>query len=624
MTRQNAPSRWGLGERPNPCEARSSCPLIRLPDQPARYIVAIPTILGGDSMIRLAAVFALIFPMAAGSAAAVRPDYDVVIRGGTVYDGSGGRPFVADLAIKGDRIAEIAPHISGHGQTEVDARGKAVSPGFINMLAHPEESLLVDGRGLSDLVQGVTLEMMGEDSMGPLTPEMKKHGEQRQVDIKYPITWTTLGDYLDTLQKKGISPNVASFVGAGTVRTNLLGEADVQPTPEQLARMQALVKQAMEEGALGLTDALIYAPNTYAKTPELIALAKVSAQCGGMYISHIRDESAGLLGAIQESIDIASASGAPAEIYHFKQAGKDNWGKLDDAIALIDSARARGVRITADMYTYPAASTGLDAAMPSWVQDGGLEKWVERLKDPQIRARVAAEMRDPHPTWDNALHNAGAQGVLFLNFKTARLKPLIGRTLADVARERGKSPEETAMDLVMEDGTRVDVAYFEMSEANLRREVALPWMSFDSDEGAPAPEGVFLKSSVHPRAYGSFARLLGKYVRENHDLTLQEAVRRLSGFPAETLSLSDRGRLKVGYYADVVVFDPNTIADQATFAKPHQLAVGVKDVLVNGGFALKEGKATGAPTGRIVRGRAWTGSPGGGCRASPSDWAWAK
>ncbi|RDI99302.1 D-aminoacylase [Dyella solisilvae] len=575
-------------------------------------------------MIRLAAVLVLIFSMGAGSAVAAHPDYDVVIRGGTVYDGSGGRPFVADVAVKGDRIAEIAPHISGHGQTEVDARGKAVSPGFINMLAHPEESLLVDGRGLSDLVQGVTLEVMGEDSMGPLTPEMKKHGEQRQVDIKYPITWTTLGEYLDTLQRKGISPNVASFVGAGTVRTNLLGEANVQPTAEQLGRMQALVKQAMEEGALGLTDALIYAPNTYAKTPELIALAKVSAQCGGMYISHIRDESAGLLGAIQESIDIASASGAPAEIYHFKQAGKDNWGKLDGALGLIESARARGVRITADMYTYPAASTGLDAAMPSWVQDGGLEKWVERLKDPQIRARVAAEMRDPHPTWDNALHNAGAQGVLFLNFKTDRLKPLIGRTLADVARERGKSPEETAMDLVMEDGTRVDVAYFEMSEANLRREVALPWMSFDSDEGAPAPEGVFLKSAVHPRAYGSFARLLGKYVRENRDLTLQEAVRRLTSFPAETLSLSDRGRLKAGYYADVVVFDPNTIADRATFAKPHQLAVGVKDVLINGGFALKDGKATGIPTGRVVRGRAWTGTQGGGCRASPSEWSWAK
>ena len=576
-------------------------------------------------MIRLVPVLAMALSTVAGSvASAPRSAYDVVIRGGTVYDGSGGTPYRADIAIRGDRIAAVAPHIHARGKTEIDAKGRAVSPGFINMLAHPEESLIVDGRGLSDLAQGVTLEVMGEDSMGPLTPEMIRLGEQRQTDIKYPITWSTLGGYLDMLQKKGISPNVASFVGAGTVRTNLLGEADVQPKAEQLAAMQGLVRQAMEEGAMGVTDALIYAPNTYAKTPELIALAKVSAQCGGMYIAHVRDESAGLLGAIQESIDIAKASAGPAEIYHFKQAGKDNWDKLDAAVTLIESARAQGVRITADMYTYPASATGLDAAMPSWVQDGGLEKWIQRLKDPQIRARLAVEMRDPRPNWDNALHNAGADGVLFLNFKTERLKPLIGRTLADVSRQRGKSPEETAMDLVAEDGTRVEVAYFEMSEANVRREVALPWMSFDSDEAAPAPEGVFLKSAPHPRAYGSFARLLGRYVRENHDLTLQEAVRRLTSFPAETLSLADRGRLRAGYYADVVVFDANTIADLATFARPHQLAVGVEAVLVNGGFALRDGKATGAPTGRFVRGRAWTGVKGGGCRTAASDWSWAR
>lgn len=576
-------------------------------------------------MIRMVSVLALALSMAAGSAAATeRMAYDVVIRGGAVYDGSGGAPYVADVAVRGDRIAAIAPHIAGRGETEVDARGKAVSPGFINMLAHPEVSLIVDGRGLSDLAQGVTLEVMGEVSMGPLTPEMKKLREQREGDIKYPITWTTLGGYLDMLQRKGISPNVASFVGAGTVRINLLGEDDVQPTPEQLEMMQGLVKQAMEQGALGLTDMLIYAPETFAKTPELITLAKVSARCGGIYIAHIRGESTGLLGAIQESIDIARASGAPAEIYHFKQMGKDNWDKLDAAVALVEQARAQGVRITADMYPYTASGSGLDVSMPAWVQEGGLEKWIERLKDPQIRARVAAEMRDPHPAWDNGLHLAGPDGVVFLNLKTERLKPLIGRTLADVARERGKTPEETAMDLVVEDGSRVEVAYFGMSEANLRREVALPWMSLGSDEAAPAPEGVFLKSAPHPRAYGSFGRLLGKYVRENHDLTLQEAVRRLTSFPAENLSLADRGRLRAGYYADVVVFDPTTIADRATFARPHQLAVGVKDVLVNGGFALRDGKATGAPTGRFVHGRAWIGAAGGGCRAAASDWSWAQ
>ena len=559
------------------------------------------------------------------SIALAAPSYDVVIRGGTVYDGTGGAPYQADVAVKGDRIAAIAPHLPGQGKTEIDARGKAVSPGFINMLAHPEESLIADGRGLSDLAQGVTLEVMGEDSMGPLTPEMKKLGEQRQSDIKYPITWTTLGGYLDMLEKKGISPNVASFVGSATVRTNLLGEKDVQPNPQQLAAMQGLVKQAMEEGALGTTDALIYSPNTYAKTPELIALAKVSAQCGGIYIAHIRSEGDRLEQAVQESIDIAQASGAPAEIYHFKQAGRSNWHKLDNVIAMINASRAKGVRITADMYTYTAGATGLDAGMPSWVQDGGLEKWIARLKDPATRAKVKAEMLNAHPaTWENLYAQAGAEGTLLLAFKNPKLKPLTGKTLAEVARERHESPEDTAIDLVIEDGSRVGVAYFLMSEDSVRREVALPWMSFGSDEAAPAPEGVFLLAKSHPRAYGNFARVLGHYVRDNHDLTLEDAVRKLSGAPAQNLSLADRGLLKTGYYADVVVFDPKTIADKSTYDKPDQLAVGVDDVLVNGGIAFKDGKPTGAHTGRFVHGRAWTGAPGGGCKAAASDWKWSK
>jgi N-acyl-D-amino-acid deacylase len=559
------------------------------------------------------------------SIALAAPSYDVVIRGGTIYDGTGGAPFQADVAVTGDRIAAIAPHLPGQGKTEIDARGKAVSPGFINMLAHPEESLIADGRGLSDLAQGVTLEVMGEDSMGPLTPEMKKLGEARQSDIKYPITWTTLGGYLDMLQKKGISPNVASFVGDATVRTNLLGEKDVQPNAEQLAAMQGLVKQAMEEGALGTTDALIYSPNTYAKTPELIALAKVSARCGGIYIAHIRSEGDRLEQAVQESIDIAEASGAPAEIYHFKQAGRSNWSKLDKVIAMINASRAKGVRITADMYTYTAGATGLDAGMPSWVQDGGLEKWIARLKDPKIRAKVKAEMLNAHPaTWENLYAQAGAEGTLLLAFKNPKLKPLTGKTLAEVARERHESPEDTAIDLVIEDGSRVGVAYFLMSEDSVRREVALPWMSFGSDEAAPAPEGVFLLARSHPRAYGNFARVLGHYVRDNHDLTLQDAVRKLSGAPAQNLSLADRGLLKTGYYADVVVFDPKTIADKSTYDKPDQLAVGVDDVLVNGGIAFQDGKPTGAHTGRFVHGRAWTGAAGGGCKAAAADWKWSK
>src|SRR5215469_6713469 len=556
---------------------------------------------------------------------AAEPAYDVVIRGGTVYDGTGGAPYQADVAVKGDRIAAIAPHVDGTGATEIDANGKAVSPGFINMLAHPEESLIADGRGLSDLAQGVTLEVMGEDSMGPLTPEMKKLGEARQSDIKYPITWTTLGQYLDMLQKKGISSNVTSFVGAATVRENLLGEADVQPTPAQLETMKGLVKQAMEEGAMGLTDALIYSPNTYAKTPELIELAKASARCGGEYIAHIRSEGDRLEQGVQESIDIAEASGAPAEIYHFKQAGRGNWNKLDRVVAMINAERAKGTRISANMYTYTAGATGLDAGMPPWVQDGGLEKWIERLKDPAIRARVIIEMRNPHPkTWENLYAQAGPEGTLLLAFKNPKLKPLTGKTLAEVAKERHESAEDAAIDLVIEDGTRVGVAFFLMSEDNVRREVALPWMSFGSDEAAPAPEGVFLLAKSHPRAYGNFARLLGHYVRENHDLTLQEAVRRLSGFPAQNLSLADRGLLKIGYYADNVVFRPAEVAHKATYGEADQLAVGVDDVLVNGGFAFKDGKPTGAHTGRFVHGRAWTGAAGGGCKAAASDWKWSK
>jgi N-acyl-D-amino-acid deacylase len=549
--------------------------------------------------------------------------YDVAIRGGTIYDGSGGAPFHGDVAVRGDRIAYVGPHAPGAARTEVDAHGKAVSPGFINMLAHPEESFFADGRALSDLTQGVTLEILGEDSMGPLNPTMKRLMLQRQGDIHYAVTWTTLGEYLETLQRRGISPNVASFVGAGTVRTYVLGERDVQPTPEQLERMQALVRQAMEEGALGLTTALIYAPNEYAKTPELIALAQQSARCGGMYSVHMRSEGDRIEQGLEETIDIARASGAPAEIYHLKVAGRDNWGKLDGVIDAVNKARASGIRITADMYTYTAGATGLDAAMPPWVQDGGLEAWIARLKKPEVRARVIAEMRNPHPkNWENLYAAAGPEGTLLLAFKNPKLKPLTGKTLAEVARKRRESPEDAAIDLVIEDGTRVGVAYFLMSEANVRREVALPWTSFGSDEAGDAPRGVFLLSAAHPRAYGNFARVLAEYVRRDHVLTLQDAIRKLTTLPADNLSLPDRGRLRHGAFADVVVFDPATIQDHATYQTPHQLSTGVSDVLVNGKFAIKDGVATGAPTGRVVRGRAWTGARGGGCRKSASEWTW--
>jgi N-acyl-D-amino-acid deacylase len=548
-------------------------------------------------------------------------DYDLVVRGGTIYDGSGGPGFPGDVAVKGERIAAIAPHIADKGKIEIDAKGKAVTPGFVNMLSHIEESVLFDKRALSDLVQGVTLEVLGELSMGPLSPEMKKLALQRQTPgFTYDIDWMSLGGYLDHLQKQGISPNVASFVGAGTVRTAVLGEADVEPTPAQLETMKGLVKQAMQDGAMGLTDALIYAPETYAKTPELIALAKVSAACGGIYTAHMRSEGDRFLEAIQETIDIAEASGAPAEIYHFKQIGRDNWGKLDAAIKTIEAARAKGTRITADMYTYTAGATGLNAAFPPWVQDGGLEKWIERLKDSKTRAKVIGEMREAHPKdWENIFANAGAEGTLLLAVKNPDLKPLLGKTVAEIAKMWKVSPEDAVIDLVIKDGSAAGAAYFIMSEDNVRREVGLPWMSFGSDEAGPAPEGIFLQMKDHPRAYGNFARLLGHYVRDNGDTSLADAVRRLTSLPSENLSIAGRGRLKPGYFADIVVFDPKTIADHATYENSAQLATGVEDVVVNGGLAVKDGKPTGSATGKIVRGRA----NAEGCKASASEWKWA-
>jgi N-acyl-D-amino-acid deacylase len=560
---------------------------------------------------------------AAAPSAATPPDYDVVIRGGSVYDGSGGAAFVGDVAIRGDRIAYVGPHAPGRSAEEVPARGKAVAPGFVNMLAHPEESLLIDGRALSDLRQGVTLEVLGEDSMGPLSAEMKRLGRLRQGDIKYDIDWTTLGEYLTRLERRGIAPNVASYVGAGTVRTYVLGERDVQPAPEQLTEMRTLVREAMEQGALGVTTALIYAPNDYARTPELIALAQEAARCGGIYSAHMRSEGDRLLEAVQETVDIARASGAPAEIYHLKQAGQRNWGKLDALIKAVEAARAAGVRITADMYVYTAGATGLDAAMPPWVQDGGLEAWIARMKDPATRARLIADMRNPSSDWENLLLAAGPTGTLLLGFKNPGLKPLTGKTLAQVARARGVSAQDAAIDLVIEDGSRVEVAYFLMSEDNVRREVALPWVSFDSDADAPAPEGVFLRSSRHPRTYGNFARLLAHYVREEHLLTLPQAIHKLAALPAATLALSDRGLLRQGYFADVVMFDPARVQDHSTYQRPQQLATGVSDVWVNGVRALRHEVATGAASGRAIRGRAWTGGGGGGCRNSASDWSWS-
>jgi N-acyl-D-amino-acid deacylase len=531
------------------------------------------------------------------------PAYDIVVRNGTIYDGAGGEPYAGDILINGDRIVAIGPAAKARGQTEIDATGLAVAPGFINMLSWATESLIADGRGQSDIRQGVTLEVMGEgESGGPWNAAMKANEAARQGDIKYSIDWTSLGEYLDYLEKKGISPNVASFVGATTVRVHELGEGDVDPTPEQLQRMRLLVRQAMDEGAMGVGSSLIYAPANFAETPELIALASEAGRCGGMYISHIRDEGPKLLEAIDELVEISEKSGAPAEIYHFKQSGRENWHKIDAAIARVEAARARGLRITADMYTYPASSTGFDAAMPLWVQAGGIEQWVKRLKDPELRAKALKEMRSPQASENTKLAVEEPDKVLLVGFKTAALKPLTGKTLGDVARERGKPPEEVIADLIVADNSRIQVVYFGMSEDNVARHVALPWMAFDSDAAAMAPEGVFLKSSTHPRAYGNFARLLGKYVREEKRVPLAEAVRRLTSFPASNLGIKDRGALKAGNYADIAIFDPARIADKATFTQPQQYAVGMVHVLVNGVPVLRDGEHTGATPGRFVKG----------------------
>ena len=554
------------------------------------------------------------------------PEYDLLVRGGTVYDGTGSAGFAGEVAVEGDRIAYVGPKAPGSARREIDATGQAVAPGFINMLSWSTESLLVDGRGQSELRQGVTLQVMGEgESMGPLTPQMKQDLVAQQVDLKYPVEWTTLGEYLALLERKGVSMNVASHVGAATARINVLASEDVDPTPEQLAAMQEIVRQAMEEGALGVGSSLIYVPGTFAETDELAALATTAGRCGGIYVTHMRSEGRGLVEAVDETIEISRRSGAPAEIYHLKAGGKAYWPKMDEAIEHVEAARREGLRITADMYAYPAGATGLDAAMPPWVQAGGNAAWFARLRDPAIRKRVAAEMRAESDDWENLMLAAGgAENMLIVVLRKPELKQYIGKTLAEIAAIRGKSPEETAMDLVAEDETRVGTVYFLMSEDEVRRKLALPWMSFGSDGAAVSAEGVFLKSNLHPRSYGNFARVLGRYVRDEKRAELEDAIHRMTGHPAAVLNLADRGVLAEGKFADVVVFDPAKIQDHATYTEPHQYATGVSQVIVNGELALENGEPTAARPGRFVRGRAWTGREGGGCRASASDWDWPK
>jgi N-acyl-D-amino-acid deacylase len=534
--------------------------------------------------------------------------FDLVIANGMVYDGHGGDPYAGDVAIRGDRIVAIGQDL-GPATRTIDAEGLAVAPGFINMLSWATESLIEDGRSQSDIRQGVTLEIMGEGwSMGPLNDTMKAQAAGRQGDIKYDVTWTTLGEYLQFLEDRGISNNVASFVGATTVRIHELGFEDRAPNDEELERMRALVRAAMEEGALGVGSSLIYAPAFYADADELIALCEVAAEYGGRYISHIRSEGNQFVEAVDELISIARASGIGAEIYHLKAAGVDNFDKLETVFQRIEAARAEGLDISADMYTYTAGATGLDAAMPPWVQEGGYEAWAQRLRDPAIRAKLAEEITTPTDDWENLyLASGGPDKVILSGFKNPDLKHLTGKTLAEVAEMRGTSPITTMMDLVVEDGSRVGTIYFLMSEDNVKKKIAQPWMTFGSDAESMAPEGKFLLSNPHPRAYGTFARLLGKYVRDEKVISLQEAVRRLTSLPAKNLKLRERGALEENYFADVVVFDPATVRDHATFTEPHQYSTGVRDVIVNGVPVLLDGEHTGATPGRFVKGPGYAG-----------------
>jgi N-acyl-D-amino-acid deacylase len=531
------------------------------------------------------------------------PPLSILIKNGTIYDGSGNQPFVGDVLIQGDTIAAIEKAGILKGTTEIDAKGMAVAPGFINMLSWATESLIEDGRSMGDIKQGVTLEVMGEgNSMGPLNDSIKQEAVANMGDIRYNIEWKTLGGYLDWLTKRGVSCNVASFLGAATVRENVLGSKNVAPNAQELEKMKALVKEAMEEGAMGIGSALIYAPGFYAKTDELVELCKIASSFGGSYITHMRSEGNQFTQAVDEVLSIAKQADIHCEIYHLKAAGKQNWSKMDLVIAKIDSARKAGLNITTNMYNYVAGATGLDASMPPAVQEGGIKEWIKRLKDPKMRQQIIKEMRTATDKWENLMLGAGASGMLMAGFKTDSLRYLTGKTLEEVAKIYGKSPEETACDLVIKDGSRVEVIYFLMNEDNVKKQMKLPYMSFGSDAGSMAPEGIFLKSSTHPRSYGNFAKLLGHYVRDEKVIPMEEAIYKLTLLPATNLKIKKRGVLQIGHFADVVVFDPLSIQDHATFEKPHQLSTGMKQVFVNGVQVLKNGEHTGAKSGRVVYG----------------------
>ena len=530
--------------------------------------------------------------------------YDTIIRNGMVYDGNGGKPFKADIGIKNDTIAFIGDLSGESAKSEVDAKGKAVSPGFINMLSWSPVSLIEDGRSQGELREGVTLEVFGEgESMGPLNANMKKEMQQEQPIFKFNVNWNTLGEYMQSMEKRGISCNIASYVGATTIREYVIGEDNRDPTPVQLDSMKLLVKQAMEEGALGVGSSLIYPPAFFAKTNELIEMCKSAAPYGGGYISHMRSEGNHLNEAVEELITIAKEAKVHGEIYHLKAAGIGNWPKMDSVIRRVERARKEGIDIAANMYTYTAGATGMTAAFPPSLQDGGFGKLWKRLQDPAIRADMKKIMKTNPTDWENLYSGAGsADKVLLLGFRRDSLFKYQGKTLGEVARIRNTTPEDAAIDLIIQDSSRVEVAYFLMSEDNVKKQLALPWVSFGSDAASMAPEGNFLKQSTHPRAYGNFTRVIGHYSRDEKVIPLEIAIQKLAKVAAKSLHISKRGELKPGYYADILVFDPATVKDNATYEKPQQYSNGMIHVWVNGVQVLKDGEHTNAKPGRFVKG----------------------
>jgi len=552
-------------------------------------------------VLRIISIILMGITLTAANAA----DYDVLIRQGTVYDGTGMPGYVADLGVRKDRVVAIGYLADSTADLEIDASGLAVAPGFFNLLSHAHLSLIKDGRAASDVLQGVTFEVLSEISLSPVNKATAEFWASAFVEEDVELTWSQLGEYLETVEASGVAPNFATFVSAATVRMNVLGMDDVDPTQEQLDEMKAQVDQAMQDGALGLTSALIYAPGAYAETEELIELAKIAGRHGGIYTAHIRSEGNQFIEAIDETLRIGREGKLPVKIHHLKAGGKPNWHKMDIAIAKIEALRSEGIPVTADMYTYIAGATGLDASMPTWVQAGGYDKWAERLQDPDVRARVKAEMATNAQDWENLGYFAGPEGMMFIGFKNEDLKKYMGKTLAEVAAERGQDPLDTIIDLVIEDGSRVGTVYFLMSEENLKKQIRQPWVMFGSDAEAPAAEGKTLEGAVHPRTYGNVARLLGKYVRDEQVIPMEEAIRRLTLLPAQTLNIRERGRLAPGYFADIAIFDPQSIRDNATFDDPHHYSTGIRHVLVNGVPVVSDGEHTGATPGRAVRGPGW-------------------